>query len=67
MQPILSIVVPVYKVEPYLRKCVESLFNQDIPKDEYEIVLVDDGSTDACPVICDEYEKLFTKRTKAFR
>lgn len=59
MRPILSIVLPVYKVEPYLRKCVESLFNQDLPKDDYEIVLVDDGSTDACPVICDDYGKRF--------
>lgn len=49
----LSIIVPVYNVEQYLRKCVESLLNQDVCN--YEIILVDDGSTDNCPQICDEY------------
>ena len=59
MQLALSIIVPVYKVEPYLRKCVDSLLDQDLPKDNYEIILVDDGSTDACPGICDDYEARF--------
>lgn len=49
----LSIIVPIYGVEQYLRKCVDSLLNQDI--DNYEIILVDDGSPDACPQICDDY------------
>ncbi|MCQ2341411.1 MAG: glycosyltransferase [Paludibacteraceae bacterium] len=53
--PKLSIIVPIYNVEPYLRKCVDSLLAQDLPKDEYEIILVDDGSPDGCPAICDEY------------
>ena len=51
----LSIVVPIYKVEPYLRKCVDSLLNQDLPTEDYEIILVDDGSPDCCGEICDEY------------
>lgn len=51
----LSIIVPIYNVEPYLRKCVESLLVQDLSPEEYEIILVDDGSTDGCPAICDEY------------
>lgn len=51
----LSIIVPIYKVEPYLRKCVESLLRQDLASDEYEIVLVDDGSPDCCGEICDQY------------
>ena len=51
----LSIIVPIYGVEQYLRKCVDSLLNQDIPSSEYEIILVDDGSLDGCPAICDQY------------
>lgn len=51
----LSIIVPIYGVEEYLRKCVDSLLNQDIPSSEYEIILVDDGGHDKCPQICDEY------------
>jgi len=51
----LSIIVPIYNVAPYLRMCVASLLNQDLARDEYEIILVDDGSTDTCPAICDEY------------
>lgn len=50
--PRLSFIVPVYNVAPYLRKCVDSLIMQDC--EDYEIILVDDGSTDECPQICDE-------------
>ena len=49
----LSIIVPVYKVEPYLKECVDSLLSQKYP--ETEIILVDDGSPDRCPEICDEF------------
>lgn len=48
-----SIVVPVYKVEPYLEECVESLIGQTYS--HLEILLVDDGSPDGCPAICDRY------------
>ena len=51
-----SILVPVYNVEKYLNQCVESLLNQTY-KDEYEIILVDDGSTDSSGLICDKYQK----------
>lgn len=51
----LSIIIPIYKVEDYLRKCIDSVLNQDLLSSEYEIILVDDGSPDACPVICDQY------------
>ena len=54
----LSIIVPIYNVEQFLRKCVESLLAQDLDPAEYEIILVDDGSSDNCPAICDEYAKL---------
>ena len=50
-----SIIVPVYKVEPYLRRCVESLRNQTLK--DIEIILVDDGSPDNCPKMCDEFTK----------
>ena len=53
----LSIIVPIYKVEQYLRKCVDSLLNQDLPREAYEIILVDDGSPDNCPAICEEYAR----------
>lgn len=43
----LSIIVPVYNVEKYLERCVNSLLHQDIDKSEYEIILVNDGSTDS--------------------
>lgn len=54
----LSIIVPVYNVEQYLHKCVDSLLAQGY--NDYEIILVDDGSTDSCPTICDEYSTLYT-------
>ena len=49
----LSIIVPVYGAEAYLRRCVDSLLAQEL--DDFEIILVDDGSPDASGAICDEY------------
>lgn len=43
----LSIIVPVYKVERYIEKCIHSLENQDLSKDEFEVIVVDDGSPDS--------------------
>ena len=51
--PKISVIVPIYKVEPYLRRCVDSLLAQTFG--DFEIILVDDGSPDACGQICDDY------------
>lgn len=51
--PLISVVVPVYNVEECLGECVESILSQTYPN--IEVVLVDDGSTDGCPAICDRY------------
>lgn len=51
--PKICVIVPVYKVEAYLKKCVDSLLNQTYPN--LNIILVDDGSPDSCPMMCDEY------------
>lgn len=49
----ISVIVPIYKVEKYLPKCISSIINQSYA--DLEIILVDDGSPDACPSICDEF------------
>lgn len=54
-QILFSIIVPVYKVENYLDKCISSIANQEY--ENYEIILVDDGSPDRCPQICDKWAK----------
>lgn len=51
--PLFSLVIPVYNVEPYIRRCLESILTQSYP--DWEAILVDDGSTDASGAICDEY------------
>ncbi len=49
----ISVIVPIYKVEEYLAKCIESIIGQTYT--DLEIMLVDDGSPDGCGAICDEY------------
>lgn len=51
--PLISIIVPVYKVEKYLKKCVESILAQTYKN--FELILIDDGSPDNCPDLCDEF------------
>lgn len=55
MQPIISVIVPIYGIDKYLGICIESIINQTY--ENLEIILVDDGSPDRCPEICDLYAR----------
>ena len=57
MKPLLTVVIPVYNVEKYLKRCVESVLVQEWHN--YDILLVDDGSTDSSSQICDDYVKAY--------
>lgn len=61
MEDIILVVVPIYKVERYLKSCVDSILNQTYKN--LQVILVDDGSPDSCPQICDEYAK-YDKRVQ---
>ena len=63
MQPLLSIIVPIYNVEQYLDRCIQSILNQTYQN--LEIILVDDGATDCSGVIADSYAAK-DKRIKVF-
>lgn len=54
--PRISVIIPVYKVEPYLCRCVDSILRQSFS--DFELILVDDGSPDSCGAICDAYAKM---------
>ena len=56
-KPVLSIVIPIYNAEEYLEECLESVINQEVPFDEYEIICIDDGSTDNSNLILEKYNK----------
>lgn len=53
--PEVSVIVPVYKVERYLNQCVQSILDQSF--EDLEVILIDDGSPDRCPAMCDEWAK----------
>ena len=54
-KPLISVVVPVYNVEGYIKRCIDSIRNQTIK--DIEIILIDDGSTDNSGKICDDFSK----------
>ena len=58
-KPLFSIIIPIYNVEQYLKECVDSIRNQTFF--DCEIILVDDGSPDMCPKICDKYAEIDTR------
>ena len=64
MDPLVSIIVPVYNVKPYLSRCVDSLLGQSYQN--MELLLVDDGSTkDDTPAICDRYQEQYPDIVRA--
>ena len=60
MEKFLSIIIPVYNVEKYLAECLDSCLNQDIPHDDYEIICVNDGSTDGSADILERYAREYS-------
>lgn len=59
MQPKISIIVPIYKCEQYIHRCINSILNQTFS--DFELILVNDGSPDNCGEICEEYAKKDTR------
>ena len=59
-----SIVIPIYNVEKYIRECLDSIVIQ--LKEDIEIILVDDGSTDKSGDICEEYKKIYGDSIRVF-
>ena len=55
MEDLISVIVPIYNVESYLEQCIKSIINQTYKN--IEIILIDDGSTDKSPKICDKYKQ----------
>lgn len=65
MKPMVSVIVPVYNVESYLRECLDSLVHQSLTS--LEIIVVDDGSTDRSSSILEEYEQKYSSLLKSYR
>ena len=55
MNPLFSVIVPIFNKEKYINECIDSILNQSFSN--FELILVDDGSNDNCPSICDSYKK----------
>ena len=58
----LSIIIPVYNAEQYLKKCLESVFQQNLKLEDFEVICINDGSTDKTQQILEEFQKKYTKR-----
>ena len=56
----LSIIIPMYNVASYVERCIRSLENQDIPKEDYELICINDGSPDNCKEIIVRLQKEFS-------
>lgn len=59
-QPLISIIIPMYKVADYVTRCIESLQHQDIDKNQYEIICINDGSPDNCQEIVENLQKKYS-------
>ncbi len=62
MQPKLSVIIPVYNVEKYIRQCLDSVYSQTFRN--FEVIIIDDGSPDNCGRICDEYAEKYGNEIK---
>ena len=56
----LSIIIPMYNVAPYVERCIRSLEDQDIPRNEYELICINDGSPDNCREIVEQLQLEFS-------
>ena len=65
IMPQITVIVPVYKVEPYLSRCVDSILSQTFT--DFDLVLIDDGSPDRCGAICDEYAAAYSLSGRRFK
>lgn len=61
IEPVVSVIVPIYNVQHYLKPCIDSICEQTYTR--LEIILVDDGSTDDCGRICDDYAEIDSRIT----
>ena len=59
-KPKLSVIIPVFNQEKYLGRCLRSLLNQTLPKNEYEIIVINDGSTDKTPFVLQMFKDEIT-------